>query len=221
MTIKLDVWPADEYSLRAARRIAMRLPELGHVVITGGTTAEKVYRKLTEEGSDWSGVDVIFSDDRAVPPDHDASNYRMAKTTLLDSARPKVVHRMRGEDPPEDAARAYAATIGPLVAEGIDLAVLGMGDDCHVCALFPGSPALAATELCAAVDRPDGMKGITLTPAALRACKQVLVIATGEAKAEAVRRAVKGSEDPTDCPARVLADLPTTFLLDEPAAALL
>lgn len=221
MTPKVEKWPAGEFALRAARKIAMRLPELGTVVITGGTTAEKVYRKLVEEGTDWSGVHVLFSDERAAPPDHDASNYRMAKETLLSSARPRAVHRMRGEDTPEDAARAYADEISGFVAEGIDLAVLGMGDDCHVCALFPGSPALQSSELCAAVDRPDAMRGITLTPAALRACKQVLVIAAGEAKAEAARRAITGTEDPKDCPARVLADLNTTFLLDEPAAALL
>jgi 6-phosphogluconolactonase len=188
-------------------------------VITGGTTAEKVYRKLVEEGTDWSGVDVLFSDERAVAPDHDASNYRMATERLLSSARPRAVHRMKGEDPPEDAAQAYASEIAPFVAEGIDLAVLGMGEDCHVCGLFPGSPALAANDMCAAVERPDGMKGITLTPVVLQACKQILVIATGEAKAEAVHRAVKGTEDPSVCPARVLVGLNTTFLLDEPAAS--
>jgi 6-phosphogluconolactonase len=220
MSVKVEVWPESEYALRAARRIAMRLPELGAVVITGGTTAEKVYRKIEEEGTDWSGVDVLFSDERAVPPDHEASNYRMATDTLLSSARPRATHRMRGEDPPEEAARAYASEIAPFVAESIDVAILGMGEDCHVCALFPGSPALTVNEMCAGVDRPDGMKGITLTPVTLRACKQILVIVTGEGKSEAVRRAVKGDEDPSTCPARVLADLKTTFLLDEPAAAL-
>jgi 6-phosphogluconolactonase len=221
MTVKTEVYLADEYAVRAGRKIAMRLPELGAVVITGGRTAETVYRKLVEEGTDWSGAHVLFSDERAVAPDHDGSNYRMATDTLLSSARPRAVHRMRGEDPPEEAARAYATEIAPFVAEGIDLAVLGMGEDCHICGLFPGSPALESNDMCAAVDRPDGMKGITLTPVALRACKQILVIVAGAAKAEAVRRAVKGVEDPKSCPARVLADLNTTFLLDEPAAALL
>jgi 6-phosphogluconolactonase len=221
MTPKVEVWAPDEYAQRAARKIAMRLPELGAVVITGGTTAEQVYRSMVEEGTDWSGAEVLFSDERAVAPDHEASNYRMATETLLASARPRAVHRMRGEDPPEDAAREYASEIAPFVAEGIDLAVLGMGADCHICALFPGSPAIGSNEMCAAVDRPDGMKGITLTPVALRACKQIIVIVTGDAKAEAVRRAVKGTEDPNDCPARVLAGLNTTFLVDEPAGSLL
>ena len=221
MSVEVEVWPAAEFARSAARRITMRLPELGTVVITGGSTAESVYKVLVHEGTDWSGVHVLFSDERAVPPDHEASNYRMAEETLLSSVRARAVHRMRGEDDPAVAARAYASEIEPLVAEGIELAVLGMGDDCHICALFPGSPALSETELCAAVDRPDGMKGITLTAPALRASKKVLVIVTGESKADAVRRAVNGDEDPSTCPARLLADLPTTFLLDEPAASLL
>jgi 6-phosphogluconolactonase len=128
---------------------------------------------------------------------------------------------MRGEEPPEIAAADYHQRIAPAATAGFDLVVLGMGADAHVCALFPSSPALEVTgSFCVPVDRPDGLRGLTLTPPALRSAKRVVLIVTGEAKAEAVRRAVTGGEEPSSCPVRVLADHPdVTFLLDEAASA--
>jgi len=100
--------------------------------------------------------------------------------------------------------------------------LLGMGADAHVGALFPGSPALEETALAAVVDRPDGMQGVTLTPTAMLSARRIILLVTGEAKAEAVRRAVTGDEDPTKCPARVLAEHPdAAFLLDDAAASAL
>jgi 6-phosphogluconolactonase/glucosamine-6-phosphate isomerase/deaminase len=66
------------------------------------------------------------------------------------------------------------------------------------------------------------MKGLTLTPSAMLAHASLRLLVTGEAKAEAVLRAVKGDEDPHKCPVRVLADHPDVLLwLDEAAAELL
>ena len=51
---------------------------------------------------DWSRVHILWGDERCVPPDHEASNYRMARETLLDHVPvPEAnVHRIRGEDDP-------------------------------------------------------------------------------------------------------------------------
>jgi glucosamine-6-phosphate deaminase len=74
--------------------------------------------------------------------------------------------------------------------------------------------------MCVAVDRPDGLRGLTLTPQALKNARRVLVICAGESKAQAVRRAVTTGEEPARCPARLLADHPhVTFLVDEAAAS--
>jgi 6-phosphogluconolactonase len=95
-----------------------------------------------------------------------------------------------------------------------------MGDDCHIAALFPGSPALDESEhTVLAVDRPDGLRGITLTPPALVNAARTFVIVTGKSKASAVRRAVRDSEPAETCPVRLLHD--PVFLLDEPAASAL
>jgi 6-phosphogluconolactonase len=223
MTLAVEVFGAEEYRDRVAERIAQDIPTAGSVVLTGGTTAEKIYPRLAERGLPWGGLDVYFSDERCVPPHDPASNFGMASRLLLEPSRTRRVHRMRGEDPPTDAADGYHRELVSAVRHGFDLVLLGMGADCHVAAMFPGSFALEAHDrLCMAVDRPDGLEGLTLTPPALLAGAKVLILVAGESKAAAVRRAAASNEPPESCPARLLAEhAGATLLLDEAAASLL
>jgi 6-phosphogluconolactonase len=220
MTFDVEILPSNNYVTGASQWIAERTPSGGSLILTGGDTAGLVYPELE---LDLSGVDVFFSDERCVPPDHEDSNFALARRLLLDRSGSTSVHRMRGEDPPIEAARAYHDELVPAVERRFDLMVLGMGDDNHVAALFPNSPALINPDaLCLPVDRPDGLKGLTMTPPALGAARVVALIVTGATKAEAVKRAIESDDDERSRPVRLLADHPdATFLLDEPAASLL
>jgi 6-phosphogluconolactonase len=222
MAFQTRVFHTDSYADDVAGVIAEHLPTRGSVVLTGGTTAERVYPALARAG-DWSQLEVLFSDERCVPPDDENSNFKMASELLLNHVGAGSVHRMRGEDPPALAARRYHEEIAPLVAGGLDLLLLGMGADAHVGAMFPRSPALDETALnCRAVDRPDGMQGLTLTPPALTTATTILLLVTGDNKAATVARVINGDEPIDECPARLLADHPNaTFLLDEAAASAL
>lgn len=225
MNFQIEVFSTDVYAQLACGVIEDNLPSHGgSLVLTGGTTAREVYRALGSSApAALSGLEVLYSDERCVPPDHPESNYRMTKELLLDPAGMDRVHRMRGEDPPEEAAAAYHEAIAPVVERRVDLLLLGMGADAHVGAMFPHSPALEESDrFCRAVDRPDGMKGLTLTPAAMLNADKVLLLVTGAAKAATVARVVSGNEPVTECPARVLAPHPdVTFLLDDAAASAL
>ena len=226
MTWAIEVWPEKEYAAAVAARITAALPSSGAVVITGGTTAAKVYRALDRlEGwkglEPWDGLDVLFSDERCVDPTDEASNYRMAMELFLGRTT-ATVHRMPGELEPAEGARRYHDDIAGIVAAGPHAAFMGMGPDCHVGALYPGSPALVDPNYCAAVSRPDGLNGLTLTPTAMLACASIDLLVTGVAKAEAVERAVTGTERPETCPVRALAEHGgVTMCIDEPAARLL
>jgi len=218
MSFAVEVFSSDTYAVETARRITDRAPAEGSLVLTGGSTAAEVYSELH---LDLSEVDVFFSDERCVPPDHEASNFALARGSLLDRCAAARVHRMRGEDSPIDAARAYSEELTPAVERGFDLTILGMGDDNHIAALFPNSlPLINPDALCLPVDRPDGMKGLTMTEPALVAARSILLIVTGAKKAKAVERAVNGDNDPLTCPVLLLAGHPdATLLLDEAAAA--
>jgi 6-phosphogluconolactonase len=221
VSFKVKVFAQDEWAEKAAAHVGGVLPRDGVVIVTGGGTARSLYPHLAARADNWSEIDVFFSDERCVPPDHPHSNYRMVREGLLHEVGPRTVHRMRGEDHPPAAAAAYDKEISAAVERGPDLLLVGMGDDCHVAGLFPHSPELEEHErLCAAVDRPDGIQGLTLTAPALTSGRRVLLIVTGAAKAGAVERALKGNESPTTCPVRLFADhLDATFLIDHEGAA--
>jgi 6-phosphogluconolactonase len=212
-----------DYPAKAAAHIAERVASRGSLVLTGGTTAEAVYPALARHAEALEGTTFLFSDERCVPPSDPASNFGMARSLLLDGISSKTVHRMRGEDPPELAAPDYHQEISAAVSSGLDVCLLGMGADGHVAANFPGSLTLDESEqLCLPVDRPDGMRGLTLTPPALLSSATVLLIVTGESKAQMVKRVVEDNDPPVTLPARLLANHPSaTFLLDEGAASAL
>ena len=125
------------------------------LALSGGNTPRPVYARLATiaRGLPWERVLITFGDERCVPPDHEQSNYGMARETLfLPAAVPeKSIMRMRGEIDPQIAAQEYQDELDLLAtqrAEHIychDLIVLGLGEDGHTASLFPDTPALEET----------------------------------------------------------------------------
>ena len=210
------------------------------VALAGGSTPRGLYRLLADRNEPfyarlpWDRIHFFFGDERQVPPDHEASNYRMARDAMLAAAAvpPDHVHRIRGET--EDAATAaadYEQELRRHFGSGsaglprFDLVLLGMGADGHTASLFPGGPALSETRRWAvAVRRPeDAVDRVTLTPPVLNNAAHVMFLVAGAAKAAAVRRAIEGDEPPEALPSRAIRPLHGTlhWLLDREASALL
>jgi 6-phosphogluconolactonase len=193
--------------------------------LPGGRSPRAMLQKLVEttlarpDRLDWSRVEVFFVDERALPPEHADSNFRMVDEALvqpLGSAAPRV-HRMKGEAADLEAAAAeYAA----LLETPLDLVLLGIGEDGHVASLFPGSPLLVESQARVAVVR-DSPKPpptrLTLLPRALREARDVIGLAIGLDKAEAFRR-LYDEQDAEGVPARVCPG--ATWLCDEAAGLL-
>ena len=174
-----------------------------HVVLAGGSTPERCYALLAGvHPGVWEDVHFWFGDERTVPPDHDDSNFLMATRTLLSEigAPDGRIHRMRGEDDPHEAARAYEDEIreivpsSPSALPAFDLILLGMGDDGHTASLFPGTDALHnSSRLVVANEVPQQRTTrITLTYPALNSARHVLGLVTGGGKAEALAAVVAG-----------------------------
>ena len=189
------------------------------LALAGGRTPEPVYAELAGGSSiDWSLVDVFFSDERAVPPDHPDSNYRMVHWTLLSRVPIPAgrIHRMEAErDDRDAAAREYERSLPPR----LDVLVLGMGTDGHTASLFPGSPALdernrLVVPVLGAKPPPERL---TITPPVIEAARKVAVIATGEDKALMVARALEGALAPKAVPAQLARA--GIWFLDQAAAA--
>jgi 6-phosphogluconolactonase len=192
----------------------------GHVCITGGSTPRKAYERVAEQRPDWSGVDIWFTDERCVPPDHEHSNFRMANEALLSRADGATVHRMKGELGPEQGAADYERELEAAGRPTLDLILLGLGPDAHTCSLFPGDDALGERERPVVGVETPGMAPlvprITLTFPVVNASRQKVFLVTGEDKADAVARAFSGRRDPM-APAS-LVEGEFTVLLDEAAA---
>ena len=192
----------------------------GHVCITGGSTPRKAYERVAEVRPDWSGVDIWFTDERCVPPDHEHSNYRMADEALLSRASGAAVHRMKGELGPEQGAADYARELGAAGRPTFDLILLGVGPDAHTCSLFPGDDALGERERQVVGVETPGMAPlvprITLTFPIVNASRRIVFLVTGEDKADAVARAFSGRRDPM-APAS-LVEGEVTVVLDAAAA---
>jgi 6-phosphogluconolactonase len=193
----------------------------GHVALTGGSTPRTAYERMVGLRPDWSGVDVWFTDERCVAPDHEHSNFRMIEQALLARIEGATVHRMRGELGPEDGAAAYENELAEFGPEELDLILLGLGPDAHICSLFPGDDALGERERRAVGVETPGMAPlvarITLTLPVVNSTRQIVFLVTGEDKAEAVQRAFSGPPDPR-VPGSLVAG-PVVALLDPAAAA--
>ena len=204
-----------------ATRLARAAREGGNVVLTGGKTPERAHEQAAKLEPDWSKVELWWGDERCVAPEHEDSNYGMAKRTLLDRIErpPRGVHRIKGELGKEAAAAGYEQELDD--AE-LDLLLLGVGPDGHIASLFPNAPTLrqrtkvlpAEPGLEPFVDR------VTLSLPVLRSAREILFLLAGEGKADAAARAFAG-EPSENTPASLVRakDGRTVVILDRAAAA--
>jgi 6-phosphogluconolactonase len=181
----------------------------------------------------WDRLDLYWVDERAVPPDHAESNYRMTREALLDHVplRPEQIHRMEGELEPEVAAARYESELrNSFRLEGaqsprFDLVALGMGADGHTASLFPYTQALHEIgRLVTAnqVPQKDAWR-ITLTWPVIDHASSVFFLIAGADKAKILNEVLTGPRDPERLPSQLIwpASGILTLFLDKAAAALL
>jgi len=204
--------------------------------LSGGSTPLATYELLATRfhlSVDWKEVQFFWGDERCVQPVDPGSNYGMANRAMLSrlAIRPDQVHRIRGEEPPEQAARAYEDELRTRfgVVEGefpqFSLVLLGLGENSHTASLFPGSSAIREIERMAVaveVDAPERHR-VSLTAPVFNNAARVMFMAAGENKAQAVWNILEGPRDPEKFPAQLIS--PTNgelvWLLDKAAARLL
>lgn len=168
------------------------------LALAGGRTPRAIYeqwRFLTPEL--WERVHIYWGDERCVPPEDKASNFKMAEEAFLQPLQivGSRVHRMRGEsDPVAEAARYQEDIVNTITMNAVgvpqfDWILLGVGTDGHTASLFPHSKALRERKaLCLATTHPEsGQRRLTLTLPILNNAHRIALIATGEEKAGILR----------------------------------
>jgi 6-phosphogluconolactonase len=187
----------------AARLVAERLVEQaqagGSIVLTGGSTPRHAYEIAAEQHRDWSRVELWWGDERCVPPGDQRSNYGMAKAALLDrlEGEPAAVHRMQGELGRDAGVAEYKHELAGVGT--FDLVLLGLGPDGHVASLFPNFPTLDVTSrdvIGSEAGYEPFVDRISLTLPRICNTDELMFLATGEDKADAVARAFGGKPSP-------------------------
>ena len=234
----LIVGEKEKLFAHAAERVALAATDLAEAggrpllcAFSGGSTPQDWYRWCVQTGALPAAVTATaqftVSDERCVPLADDQSNFGHADRLLLEPLGVPAAHRQPWlvALPAAEAAAAYAQTVARLAGPGraFDVCFLGLGDDSHTASLFPGSPLLRddGGQLFAAVEAPGKGWRLTITPAGLRACGQIVVMAVGAGKARALQRVLRGPADPANVPAQILrtcADR-VVWLVDAAAAA--
>jgi 6-phosphogluconolactonase len=197
--------------------------------ISGGSTPKLLFDNLASAPFAWGRVHLFWVDERCVPPNDEASNYKLARIHLIEPARiPETsVHRIYGELDPSEAAARYVRDIrGCLHLDAaslprFDVMHRGMGPDAHTASLFPGSPLIEdRAGIAAAVFAPQfNQWRVTLLPAALEAARNTVMLVAGADKVDALRAVFEDPYDPKRFPAQIAAQHSEWFL-DQAAASL-
>ena len=187
---------------------------LCHVVLPGGSTPARCLELLAEKPLPWKNIHWYPGDERCYPVGHAERNDSMisAKLFSLHAHNIENFHAISAELGPELGAEQYAKLID--ATGGLDIVVLGMGEDGHTASLFPGNVALhdqrSVVPVYDAPKAPGERISIGLT--ALRNAAECIVIATGENKREALTKLKEGAVLPVGL---VEADI---WFVDEAAA---
>lgn len=207
-----------------------------HVAISGGTTPIRFYERLSylsvHSQVEWDKVHIFWVDERCVPPSSEASNFGLATGTfLLDIPIPgENIHRVTGElQNYADAVDEYEKIIRSIfkIDKGqvpeFDLIILGMGSDGHIGSILPNTYALFETDdIVSAVYRMDGdYNRITLTIPVIRAARRIVILVSGDNKAQIVSDVFRSEPDPVRYPVHALWPVldKVRWLIDRPAAA--
>jgi 6-phosphogluconolactonase len=227
----------DDLDGRAAERIAEELGAITRdrnavLALVGGRSVGGIYAALTKLAVDWSRVQVFLADERLVPIDDDASNYKGIHADLIEplvaagrlppgNAHPLIVDDTRsdrGIAAYRDALRGYGGRL--------DVTVLSAGEDGHTASLFPGHPSVRDPSpsfiLVENAPKPP--------PARMSASRALLATASlgvsvfyGEGKRAALALFDDPSVAVTDCPSKIVGEMRAavvlTDLLPAPARA--
>jgi 6-phosphogluconolactonase len=204
----------------------------GDIVLTGGTTPRAAYQHFVEAvqrvGIDLSRTTLWVGDERCVDPDDDRANYKMIKETLLDPLgdRAPRFERMKGELGPEEGAEEYEEILRDAGTPVFDLLLLGIGPDGHCASLFPGQKSLAERQRLVVGVPQAGLEPfvprISMTLPTLVRSRQIVFLATGDSKADAIARAFGPDAEPDpSTPSSLLVPeaKAITVLVDDAAAS--
>jgi len=207
---------------------AARAGQIHCVALSGGRIAQQFFAATTAQAKTrktaFDCVHFFWADERCVPPDDPESNFKMADELLFSPLKiaAENIHRLRGEDPPQDEVKSAAAELRRIAKKNreqqpiLDLIFLGMGEDGHIASLFPNAPEkiidIHVPFLVVENSPKPPPARISLSYQAIIAAKNIWVLISGAGKAAALRESLSSTgKTPL---ARVMAARPVKIFSD-------
>ena len=169
-----------------------------HLAMSGGSTPVLFFNHLAAKYGhhiDWSKIHIFWADERCVPPTSNISNFKNVQNNLLSKINipEENIHRIHGENDPEEEAIRYGKVIAEFVPmkddiPHFDLILLGIGDDGHTASLFSGQEKLFFSGNMAetSINPQNDQRRITLTPYLINNAARVAFHVTGLSKADII-----------------------------------
>lgn len=204
-----------------SQNLALGRHDVFRVAVSGGSLPKTLAQALLappsspEDTIKFDKWAIFFADERAVPLDHEDSNYRLLKAELLDkipadSPQPTVypINDKSLDDTQELADQYEQLLVNSFAAKDsvklplFDLLLLGCGPDGHTCSLFPDHPLLRETTgwVLPIEDSPKPPpKRITLSLPVVTAGLRIAFVATGAGKKEIMKKIFEGEDNSLPC----------------------
>ncbi len=229
----------DEVSREAFRIMKETLKKEAPVLgLATGSSPIGLYKKMiadhNSEGTSYRNVRSWNLDEYiGIPRTHEQSYWTFMHENLFDhiDIAEENIHVPCGEgEDAEEECRKYEESLRDVV---IDLQILGIGADGHIGFNEPGTSFDSVTHVAELEEQTrrdnarffdDNMdlvpsKAITMGLATIMRASKIVLIATGENKADAVYGMIKGEKN-TGCPASILQEhADVTVVLDHAAAS--
>lgn len=196
-----------------------------------GSTPETLYQEMVKSDVDFSNcVSINLDEYIGLSGDNDQS-YRYFMNSHLFNQKPfKATYVPNGKA--EDLAAECRHYEEILANHPIDIQILGIGENAHIGFNEPGTPFDAPTQVVELTESTINANkrnfekiedvpttAISMGIGSIMKSKKVILIAYGEAKAEAIANTINGKMT-TDVPASVLQKHPdVTIILDDAAAS--
>lgn len=128
---------------RMAELVAKRLDNNGDasIIVSGGSSPQQCMAALANAPLEWPRVQVLLSDERWVPADHEDSNEKLVRETLLvgPAAAAQFLPVYAAGVSPEERCDELQ---DPLPVLPFSCSLIGIGTDGHFASLFPDAEQL-------------------------------------------------------------------------------
>ncbi|KIX92156.1 uncharacterized protein Z520_12149 [Fonsecaea multimorphosa CBS 102226] len=208
----------------SCQKAAFHRHDCFRVAVSGGSLPATLAKALLRAGHNedpalapqFSKWQIFFADERAVPLDHEDSNYGLLKKDLLDKIPPEqgtpTVHPIdvKQLDNTQELADQYQEVLMSIFANKdsvklpiFDLILLGCGPDGHTCSLFPGHELLREADawVAAIEDSPKPPpRRITLTLPVVTHAHKIAFVATGGGKKDILKKILEADDEGRSLP---------------------